>query len=94
MKKAHLTECRTAEGRRTVLLSRNAVIHKEAVPMESAAMLWQGLRFGMLLQLAVGPVCLMVLNAAGTLGFLPTMPLVASFTLVDAFYILLASSAR
>lgn len=59
--------------------------------MGSAAMLWQGLRFGMLLQLAVGPVCLMVLNAAGTLGFLPTMPLVASVTLVDAFYILLAS---
>lgn len=50
----------------------------------------QGVRFGMLLQLAVGPVCLLVLSTAGTLGFWPAMPLVAAVTLVDAFYVSLA----
>jgi len=54
-------------------------------------LLWQGLRFGMLLQLAVGPVCLLVLSTAGTQGFAPAMQLVAAVTLVDAFYVFLSS---
>ncbi len=59
--------------------------------MKSLALVWKGLAFGMLLQLAVGPVCLLVLSTAGTLGFLPTLPMVAAVTLTDAFYILMAS---
>lgn len=58
--------------------------------MGTLALVWQGVRFGMLLQLAVGPVCLLVLSTAGTLGFWPAIPLVAAVTLVDAFYVSLA----
>lgn len=50
-----------------------------------------GLKFGMLLQLAVGPMCLMVFNTAQNTGFLIAMSLVIAIALVDAFYILLAS---
>ncbi len=59
--------------------------------MRKAGLVWRGLRFGMLLQLAVGPVCLLTLSAAGTLGFWPAMALVAAVTLADAFYIFLSS---
>ena len=50
-----------------------------------------GLKFGMLLQLAVGPMCLMVFNTAKNTGFLTALSLVISIALVDAFYITLAS---
>lgn len=53
--------------------------------------LWQGFRFGMLLQLAVGPVCLFVLRAAFTAGFWPAMGAVLAVTLTDAAYIALSS---
>lgn len=53
--------------------------------------LWKGLRFGMLLQLAVGPVCLFVLRAAFTAGFWPAMGAVLAVTLTDAMYITLSS---
>ena len=51
----------------------------------------EGLKFGMLLQFAVGPVCLMVFNTAQNTGFLVALSLVIAIALVDAFYILLAS---
>lgn len=51
----------------------------------------EGLRFGLLLQLAVGPMCLMVFNTAKNVSFLVAMSLVLAIALVDAFYILLAS---
>ena len=50
-----------------------------------------GLKFGMLLQLAVGPMCLMVFNTANNTGFLVAITLVLAIALVDAFYIILAS---
>ena len=51
----------------------------------------EGLKFGMLLQFAVGPMCLMVFNTAQNTGFLVALSLVIAIALVDAFYILLAS---
>ncbi len=51
----------------------------------------EGFRLGLLLQLAVGPVCLMVFNAAGNFGFRSALLAVLAVTLVDAFYIFLAS---
>ena len=53
--------------------------------------LLSGLRFGMLLQLAVGPVCLFVANAALTAGFWPAMGAVAAVTITDAAYIALSA---
>lgn len=51
----------------------------------------EGLKFGMLLQLAVGPMCLMVFNTAKDAGFWVAFSLVLSITLVDAVYIVLAA---
>ena len=51
---------------------------------------FDGLKFGMLLQLAVGPMCLMVFNTAKNVSFLVALSLVLAIALVDAFYILLA----
>jgi len=52
---------------------------------------FEGLKFGLLLQFAVGPMCLMVFNTAQNSGFLVALSLVLSIALVDAFYIILAS---
>lgn len=52
--------------------------------------LLKGLKLGMLLQLAVGPVCLFVFALAGNQGFLNAEPAVLAVTLVDAAYIGLA----
>ena len=52
---------------------------------------FEGLKFGLLLQFAVGPMCLMVFNTAQNTGFLVALSLVIAIALVDAFYILLAS---
>ena len=52
---------------------------------------FNGLKFGLLLQIAVGPMCLMVFNTAKNVGLLVAMSLVIAIALVDAFYILLAS---
>lgn len=49
-----------------------------------------GLKFGMLLQIAIGPMCLMVFNTAKNAGFAVAMSLVLAIALVDAFYIALA----
>ena len=51
----------------------------------------KGLRFGILLQLAIGPVCLFVVNAALSAGFWPAMGAVAAVVLTDAVYITLSS---
>lgn len=53
-------------------------------------MIFRGFRFGMLLQLSIGPMCLMVFNTAGRDGFLMGMAIVAAIALVDAAYIALA----
>ncbi len=50
----------------------------------------EGLRFGMLLQLAIGPMCLLVFNTAKNTGFSNALYLVGAIALVDAFYICLA----
>ena len=52
---------------------------------------FEGLKFGMLLQFAVGPMCLMVFNTAKNVGFFVALTLVASIALVDGLYIFLAS---
>lgn len=51
---------------------------------------FNGLKFGMLLQLMVGPMCLMVFNTAKNVNFLVALSLILAITLVDAFYIILA----
>lgn len=52
---------------------------------------FEGLRFGLLLQFAVGPMCLMVFNTSKNSGFLVALSLVIAIALVDALYIFLAS---
>lgn len=55
-------------------------------------MLFKGFRFGLLLQLAIGPVCLYVLNTAIKSGFGTTFLAVLAVCLIDALYIFLAFS--
>jgi threonine/homoserine/homoserine lactone efflux protein len=55
-----------------------------------AAALCHGTRFGLLLQLAVGPVCLLVLKTGIERGVLQGMAAVAGVALVDALYIAVA----
>lgn len=50
----------------------------------------KGFRFGIILQLSVGPVCLFVFNTAGEYGFLAGITAVLAVALVDALYISLA----
>lgn len=51
---------------------------------------FDGLKFGMLLQIAVGPMCLMVFNTAKNTGFFVALSLVLAIAIVDEFYITLA----
>ncbi len=53
-------------------------------------MVLKGLKFGMILQLAVGPMCLMVLNTAVDSGILSGISLVLAIALIDALYITLS----
>jgi len=53
-------------------------------------MLIKGFKFGMLLQLAVGPVCFFIFQLASTNGFLPAASGVLAVVLVDGIYILAA----
>lgn len=53
-------------------------------------MIIKGFRFGMLLQLAVGPMCLMVFNTSASQGLLPGLLLVFAITLIDGLYIALS----
>ncbi|MCU0242603.1 MAG: LysE family translocator, partial [Vicinamibacteria bacterium] len=50
-----------------------------------------GLRFGLLLQLAIGPVCLFVLKTAAEQGFVSGLLAVTGVAIVDAAYIALAT---
>ena len=50
----------------------------------------EGLRFGMLLQLAIGPMCLLVFHTAQNTGFFHALTLVAAIAFADGLYILLA----
>ena len=53
-------------------------------------MILKGFRFGMLLQLAVGPVCMYVFHTASNRGFIDAFFVVLAVSIIDAFYILLA----
>lgn len=53
-------------------------------------MIRKGIKFGMLLQLAVGPMCLMVFKTSSSGGALKGLILVSAIALVDGFYITLA----
>lgn len=53
-------------------------------------MIIKGFRFGMLLQLAVGPMCLLVFNTAGSHGFYSALMLVSAIALIDALFIFLS----
>ncbi len=53
-------------------------------------MIWKGLKFGMLLQFAVGPMCLLVFQTSASLGLYQGLLLVLSIALVDAVYIALS----
>lgn len=52
--------------------------------------LFDGFRFGLLLQIAVGPICLYVFETAVTSGILPALSAVLAVGLVDSLYILAA----
>lgn len=53
-------------------------------------MIYRGFKFGMLLQLAVGPMCLMVFNISTKYGFLMGLSLVLAIALIDGLYITLS----
>lgn len=53
-------------------------------------MVYKGFKFGMILQLAVGPMCLMVFNTSTTHGFLVGVSLVLAISLIDGLYITLS----
>lgn len=53
-------------------------------------MIFNGFKFGMILQLAVGPMCLMVFNTSATHGFLVGLSLVLAISLIDGLYIILS----
>ncbi|WP_289138877.1 LysE family transporter [uncultured Brevibacillus sp.] len=48
--------------------------------------LWDGIMFGMLLQLSVSPVCLAILQLSIRRGFAQAWKMIAGVALVDAFY--------
>lgn len=50
-------------------------------------MLWQGFRFGLMLQFAVGPICLLTFIASSSFGFLAGESIAIAAVLVDAIYI-------
>ena len=53
-------------------------------------MIFKGFRFGMLLQLAVGPMCLLVFNTSASNGFFSGFILVLAIALVDIVYMVLS----
>lgn len=58
--------------------------------MEKAATLFKGFRFGMLLQIAIGPICLYVLKTALEYGVVNALAATCAATLADAIFVLLA----
>lgn len=57
---------------------------------DGGKMILKGFKFGMLLQLAVGPMCLLVFNTSAKYGFLVGMSLVLAITLIDLLFITLS----
>jgi threonine/homoserine/homoserine lactone efflux protein len=55
-------------------------------------MIFKGFKFGMLLQFAIGPVCLFVFKVGGNKGFIGAEIGVLGVAVADALYILLAIS--
>lgn len=53
-------------------------------------MIWKGFRFGLLLQIAVGPICVFIFQTATTSGFFTAEMGVLGAALVDCFFILAA----
>ncbi len=53
-------------------------------------MIYRGFKFGMLLQIAVEPMCLRVFNTATTYGFLMGLSLVLAIAIIDGLYITLS----
>lgn len=53
-------------------------------------MIGKGFKFGMLLQLAVGPMCLLVFTTSATNGFFIGLSLVLAIAMIDALYITLS----
>jgi len=53
-------------------------------------MIFKGFKFGMLLQLAIGPMCLMVFNTSAAHGFFTGLVLVIAIAVIDAIYIMLS----
>lgn len=60
--------------------------------MREMKTVWDGLKFGMLLQLAVGPVCLFIFNEANTHGIASAVLGVLAVVMIDSLYVLLAIS--
>ncbi len=56
----------------------------------SKSQFFKGFLFGMLLQIAIGPVCIFILNCGSTGGFFYAETAVFSVALVDGIYIFLA----
>ncbi len=54
--------------------------------------MWDGFRFGMMLQFSVGPVCLLVFRTAGSHGLWAGLLVAAAAAIVDAAYLLLAGT--
>lgn len=50
----------------------------------------EGIKFGMILQLIIGPMCLLVFHTSKNNGFFFTIPIIITIASVDAFYITLA----
>lgn len=53
-------------------------------------MLFEGYKFGLMLQLAVGPICLLVFNLSSNYGLILGLVSVLGVTIVDSFFILFA----
>lgn len=53
-------------------------------------MIWKGFKLGMLLQLAVGPMCLLVFSTSTAQGFFMGLSLVLAIAIIDALYITLS----
>lgn len=54
--------------------------------------MWDGFRFGMMLQFSVGPICLLVFRTAGSYGLWAGLVVAAAAAMVDAVYITLAGT--
>lgn len=53
-------------------------------------MIWKGFRFGMFLQIAVGPICLFIFQTAATSDFMAAETGVLGVVVIDGLYILAA----